>query len=622
MKKHLFIGLILLLLVMASCTTTTREARRMVRRAEALPIPSPELEAIDSLMWQLPDTAFVRLLAYLDDTLCKADCDRHFAHVLLAELLYKNYYPQENREELLQAVDYFDSVMAGMRWADTRGADARVVSLQRDIFIAARAHYINGIGHYETDSIMDACKEYIKAMEIMEEWFDGKDLTGNKARFMALAYTHLTRSFSDQYLHERSIYFGKKALEYYNKYDATAWHKAWILNEIGSHYDIMNHIDTAYYYYGKGLAVLEDTNNLTYRDIATRMAYLSYKIKGEAKTPLNQMHNLLAQTESEKELLARYSIIGTIFYHEQQLDSAYYYLKEVFNHTESLGLKKQAAEWLMEICNVQDKKEEGSEYALFLAPFANLNENQSHVKSQLTKLHQDYIHDRLELRHRQQMRKFQKNAGITMAIFAAIALVFIVFNFINKERHKHLKRQNEEKERQMESERRAHKMKQAALAGRLKQRNEELRSHKEEKENIRKTLEKHQKRANWSSLGVFLNEDICKEIMNALHGKDIKREAKVGDHSEMKLSATQLSRLDVAVEKHFKGFIKMLTDMYPRISNDEIHQCLLYLLDVEDVQIAHLLFCDYSTVKKRSRKLQTAFKIEKELRLFIKDFVL
>ena len=89
------------------------------QQVTAQPTVAPELEAIDSLMWQLPDTAFVRLLAYLDDTLCKADCDRHFAHVLLAELLYKNYYPQENREELLQAVDYFDSVMAGMRWGES-----------------------------------------------------------------------------------------------------------------------------------------------------------------------------------------------------------------------------------------------------------------------------------------------------------------------------------------------------------------------------------------------------------------------------------------------------------------------------------------------------------------------
>ena len=630
MKRRLYIAF-LFMVILAACNSNKQVP-------EPVEGPSPALSAIDSLMWVQPDSALAMIVDYWN---CRdvsgnvSTFDRHYAHLLLAELLYKNYYDQTNRAELLEAVGYFDSLTLNLNnhphafWRHC----GRLVSLSnhdpqspdRDgnlFFLDARAHYINGVGYYENDSAVPACREYLKALEIMEGRFEEKEMVGEKARFMALTYTHLTGLFSDYYLHEQAIYFGKIALNYYKRYDAPSWHVSWMLNEIGSHYDIMNKIDTAYYYYCKGLAVLEDTNNLTYRDIATRMALLSYRRNGEAKAPLNQMYNLLAQTESKKESLARCSIIGEILYHEQQFDSAYYYLKEVFDHTESLGLKKQAAEWLMEICNAQDKKEEGSEYALFLAPFANSNENQSHVESQLTKLHQDYIHDRLELRHRQQMRKFHSFAGAALVALAALSLVFIVFHFINKKSHKHLKRQNEEKERLLESERHAHKMKQAALAGRLKQRNEELRAHMEERENMRKTLEKQQKRADWSSLGIFLEEDICKEIMNALHGKDIKREAKVGEHAEMKLSATQLSRLDVAIEKHFQGFTKMLTDMYPRISNDEMHQCLLYLLDVEDVQIAHLLFCDYSTVKKRSRKLKTAFKIEKELRLFIKDLVL
>ena len=623
MKRTVFIGL-LLLLALASCHGPF--GTRSNASSDAVVSPEPQspqrsqLLAIDSLAWQQPDSALALLLPWLDTVDSSQTFDNHYAQLLLAELLYKNDYAQTNRPALRQAVAYLDS-LAGMCDEDTRGASAQNGS-PITVFLAARAHYINGVGYYENDSAVPACREYLKALEIMEGRFEEKEMVGEKARFMALTYTHLTGLFSDYYLHEQAIYFGKIALNYYKRYDAPSWHVSWMLNEIGSHYDIMNKIDTAYYYYCKGLAVLEDTNNLTYRDIATRMALLSYRRNGEAKAPLNQMYNLLAQTESKKESLARCSIIGEILYHEQQFDSAYYYLKEVFDHTESLGLKKQAAEWLMEICNAQDKKEEGSEYALFLAPFANSNENQSHVESQLTKLHQDYIHDRLELRHRQQMRKFHSFAGAALVALAALSLVFIVFHFINKKSHKHLKRQNEEKERLLESERHAHKMKQAALAGRLKQRNEELRAHMEERENMRKTLEKQQKRADWSSLGIFLEEDICKEIMNALHGKDIKREAKVGEHAEMKLSATQLSRLDVAIEKHFQGFTKMLTDMYPRISNDEMHQCLLYLLDVEDVQIAHLLFCDYSTVKKRSRKLKTAFKIEKELRLFIKDLVL
>lgn len=47
-------------------------------------------------------------------------------------------------------------------------------------------------GYYELDSIVEACEEYILALEIMEEHFDEKELVGKKVRFMALTYTHLT----------------------------------------------------------------------------------------------------------------------------------------------------------------------------------------------------------------------------------------------------------------------------------------------------------------------------------------------------------------------------------------------------------------------------------------------
>ena len=619
MKRTVFIGL-LLLLALASCHSPF--GTRSNASSDAVVSPEPQspqrsqLLAIDSLMWQQPDSALALLLPWLDTVDSSQTFDNHYAQLLLAELLYKNDYAQTNRDELLQAVDYFDSVTATTGWADTHG-----VSLH-DVFLAARAHYINGVGYYEQDSAVPACKEYMKAVEAMEEWFDEKDLTGNKARFMALAYTHLTSLFSDQYLHEQAICFGKMALGYYQKHEATTWHRGWVLNEIGSHYEMMDALDSAELYYQKAASLLEDTTLLMYRDVSTHLAYLSYKKDKTFQYSVNHLYRLLLGAESEKEYLARCSIIGDIYYHEKQLDSAYVYFNKVFHQSQSVGARKQAAEWLIDICKTQDMDTEILEYATFLVPFANQNENQGHLKSQLTKTFQDYERERLEIAHRKQLRKLGKYGGAALATLSAITLVFIVFHFVNKKQHHYLKSQNEEKEKQFESIRYEYEIQQKALLSKLKQRNEELRAHMEERENMRKTLEKQQKRADWSSLGVFLEEDICKEIMNALHGKDIKREAKVGEHAEIKLSATQLSRLDVAIEKHFQGFTKMLTDMYPRISNDEMHQCLLYLLDVEDVQIAHLLFCDYSTVKKRSRKLKTALNTEKELRQFIKETVL
>ena len=87
----------------------------------------PELAAIDSLMWQQPDSALAVLLNYLDDDSRDAarhvstneTFDNHYAQLLTSELLFKNDYAQTNRTELLQAVAYFDSLLVMTDGADT-----------------------------------------------------------------------------------------------------------------------------------------------------------------------------------------------------------------------------------------------------------------------------------------------------------------------------------------------------------------------------------------------------------------------------------------------------------------------------------------------------------------------
>ena len=111
---------------------------------------------------------------------------------------------------------------------------------------------------------MQACKEYLKALEVMEGYFEEKELIGNKAKFMALTYAHLTKLFSDLYLHEQAIYFGKLSQHYFQIQESSSWHLSWALNEIGSHFDIMNELDSAEYYYKQAKAVLNDTNSILY----------------------------------------------------------------------------------------------------------------------------------------------------------------------------------------------------------------------------------------------------------------------------------------------------------------------------------------------------------------------
>ena len=549
-----------------------------------------ELLAIDSLMWTQPDSALTRLLSCYDTV-----DDRHYANLLLAELLYKNYHEQTNRTELLEAVAYYDSVSCP--------------------FLAARAHYINGVGYYEQDSVVAACAEYLKALKIMEEHFSEKELVGRKAKFMALTYTHLCTLFSDQYLHEQAIHWGKQALSYYNRYDAEPWHKAWILDKIGSHYDMTEQYDSADYYYNKSLVILPDTNNLTYRDIATHRALLHYKQGKTLGEPLDQLQELLEHSESEIEYHSRCLSVGSIYYYESIYDSAWFYLEKVYYGSTGVNAKKQAAEWLVEICMAQGKDSETLEYANYLAPFATQDENNSAIRSQLMELYDN--HKQLEAEHlqHQKTKTQRKRAFLIFLGLLVVALGLYVLYRKNKRKKKHL-------ETQIKEEQHAHEIKQKALSGRLKQSNEALRIQEKRANDLAKETDLQRKKKNWDSLDSFMNEGICQEIMKKVDEKQIKREAKRKDYPELQLNSIQLYNLSVAVEKHFEGFEETLTALYPKINRNAMNQCLLYLLNLEDVHIAALLSIDYSTVKKRTAKLKAFFGIEKEPRQFIRELVL
>ena len=128
-----------------------RPAATPSQRGTTSPRPSPEgegvaslmLENIDSLMWRQADSALKVMLEFAgsDEVDSLNEFEGHYCQVMVAELLFKNDYGQSNREEVLKAVGYFDSIV-GMNGADARGASPqRGVSVQkRDAFLAARAH--------------------------------------------------------------------------------------------------------------------------------------------------------------------------------------------------------------------------------------------------------------------------------------------------------------------------------------------------------------------------------------------------------------------------------------------------------------------------------------------------
>ena len=573
-----------------------------------------ELSAIDSLMWRRPDSALTRLLPWFDTCCRDAAChvstasayNRHYANLLLSELLYKNDYPQTNRRELQQAVAYFDSISQVPE--PVEGPSNRIA------FLDARAHYINGVGYYENDSVVEACKEYLKALEVMEGQFKEKELLGNKARIMALTYTHLTGLFSDLYLHEQAIYFAQCSLPYYMKRESPSWNESWVLNEIGIHFDMMEELDSAEYYYNKAMTALNDTNSLMYRDVAMHQTYLEYKKDSlQVNASLLRLFHLLSKSENKVEIIARSLTIGEIFYHEIQFDSAWSYLDLVYRETPNVAAKKQAAEWLVEICKAQNRISEMHEYAEFLVPFANQEENNSGTKSQLTQLYNTFVQAKSDRKHQIDTKKHIKQVITVIVSLLLIMLMIIILNFRNK-RHKR------KLEALIESERHAHKMQQAALAGRLRQSNAALKGQNKKVSSIAPLSFANQsnKAENYSE------EPICQQILAVCNDKNnpIKSTVPVSAYSSIALTDVQKAQLKEVAMRHYDSLFKNLKLQYPELKDKDFLYCYLCLLGLDNMQIGVLTQLSYRTIWEREKRLQNLFHADDKIAIILHEMMM
>ena len=551
------------LAMLMACSKHAETPRSALRQAQGP--QTHELSQIDTLMWHHPDSALAVMLEFAGSE--AADSldvfEGHYCQVLIAELLYKNDSLQANRMELLQAMNYFDSLCGNTDIAHNVSTIA---------FLDARSHYMYGVGYYENDSAVEACKEYMKALEVMENNFEEKELVGYKAKFMALTYTRLTSLFSKHYLHDQTIYFANLSLPYY---DSKSWSLVWIMNEIGSHYDMKDQIDSADYYYLKALETLNDTYSLIYRDISTHRIYLNYKTEKSTEEAIAQMKRLLSESQSLRESNSRCLTIGEIYYHEHQFDSAWIYLNKVYLGNTSTDAKKQAAEWLVEICKAQGREADIMEYADFLVPFANKEENQSAIKSQLTELYNTFRQGVLERQHQRIVRKNAQWTAMAIGVLCIIIFAIICFYYKNKRRLLLLESQKPEEPPKAQDR-----------------------------------------------LLAFMEEPVCQEIIQSIQGQNIKRLATPKAFPELVLTDAQLQQLSLLATRYFGPMDLLLEKHDLKAKPALVNLCHLYLLGMDEKQAAILLNRDYSSVKRYEKTLKTAFNTQQNMVAFMRNMVL
>ena len=411
-RKH-FIGMMLMgLLAVAACTS--------IETPEPVEGSFPELCAIDSLMWRQPDSALAVLLEYDGNT---DGFNGHYAQLLASELLYKNDYEQTNRPELQRAVRYFDSLLM---MADTRHASTKTTA-----FLDARAHYINGVGYYERDSVVEACGEYLKALEIMENHFEAKELVGHKARFMAYTYNRLGDMFAEQFMMEPSIDCYKKALVYCKIEPTSPQGVSNILSRIGLQYDKLGDKEKMRDYYSQAQEAMPNPENLSYRDLSSGIALSNYQLGYGINQSLEVLKQIVVKAEDESERLTRYLTIGAIFTEEGMYDSAVFYLESVLENEKDLVSQIQAAEYLRIIYDSIGDNEKLHQCLHFLALQKKPESQNKALVSQLEELFKTYMNQKLEQKAEKERQKtIKETVEIIVPIAVVVTLVILIITRI------------------------------------------------------------------------------------------------------------------------------------------------------------------------------------------------
>ena len=713
------IGIMLVLLLFPYC------GRRDTQRIEGQSSSAhAALAGIDSLMWRQADSAFVLLQEFVVSPEAEEldTFDGHYCQVLISELLYKNDCEQTNRKELLQAVAYFDSLVRltpppPLKGGAQRAGDSKKISNPTPnlTFLTARAHYINGVGYYEQDSIVQACAEYLKALETMEEHFEEKERVGKKAQFMTYIYNRLGDMFEEQLLAEPAITCYKQALFYCRREPTSKYGLSVLLYRLGIQYDIVNQKDSAAFYYDEALANMPDFDNLHYRDLVSNKAIFAFfNLEYSSDSVIKILKQLVTLSADEEERTTRLLTLGNILFEDKQYDSSRMYLETVFEQQDDITSKIMAAENLSVICQIAGDSIEARKYASFLVGFTMSEIEKKTDASKVNEMFKEYL-----------VKKQVKQAGMarkdavmrSLEIFTPIAIVVALAIFIivkhrsekllmeqqeeagrmlgeterqhkdelrrrqveaekqleDKEKHyqseletkeaearKELEerdRQHEEELRQrqaeaeklledkeihhrkemeakeiearkeleekdkrhvkeLEAERQTHRMQQAALSGRLKRSNEELR----ELRDLKRQQAGNGAPKQEAQAVSFNEEPICRLIMERVNEGQFKAQMDCRLYQDYALGKEQVMALREAADRHFNQFTVRLAKAYPNLTKGDLGYCCLYLLGLSDADISALMQRAYATVSERSRKIKTVFGTEEPLSVALMSF--
>ena len=112
-----------------------------------------------------------------------------------------------------------------------------------------------------------------------------------------------------------------------------------------------------------------------------------------------------------------------------------------------------------------------------------------------------------------------------------------------------------------------------------------------------------------------MNEVICCKINDSI--RSLRITARNSHEKYVSFTEEDAAALKAAVLKHYGNFESVLLGKYPKMSSDDLRLCQLYLMGLDERQIAVLQNKSYSAIKKRANSLKNLLGLDESLQTYL-----
>ncbi len=586
-------------------------------------------------------------------TLCLCDSASYYeSQIRKADSLYKNYLPQYNFEEVKAAMEFFDSyqpsAISGQRWRlfgkETDDGN-RLIAESRQL-TAAKAHYYHAVGLTEKDDIVGACEHYLIALEIMKDDDIIKSLRDTKTqrrkvlkkqrndektlcdsvtlrlcdsnkedyekiRFVALIYNRLGRLFYNESFCDLAIIKYRKAISYVKLIKDFSF-EANLMKELANSYQLSNNADSALSYYKKSLKTSCNPSNKL--DIDKSIAQIMYLNKGERDSAIMMLRSNLNKIHDEKVKYSYHFVLGNIFYHNKNYDSALYYLKE--NLDDSIINNKIAfTTKLSAIYDSIKDYEMRSYYDNLSSKLFKNNINKEIDKSKIQALYNNYNERKTEktrMESKTRSRRITIIACLTAFIMVVLIIVYIKYN--HRKQSNKLKTVIDDCVNRIDNYSKDIENKNIIIS----QKEKLISDYQKTNDKKDKIIDKQKKEIDRIKIRIskknvnieaYYASDICKKILSR----------KNNDFSSLK--EDELALLLKSADEHLDNISERLRNKFPSLNKNDIYTICLLILNVEKGKLQYLLSKDRKTIWNRLNKIKSLMNVDEnhDLFLHIKD---